>query len=128
MPFPVAAAARGAGMLASLFRKKAKKGPDRRSGNGDGVFSGGGSPSTINLPSFENFGRGGLIRRAPTARPGSGNVTRLPGSGPGGFNMYAMPRRRRRRGFTSRDISQAKRMIRMLKDIEQVARAPHRKR
>lgn len=64
----------------------------------------------------------------------------VPGAGPlpGGFGSsfslpvsggsFPRPRRRRRKGFSARDISQAKRMMKMLKEIHAIAPKPSYRR
>lgn len=121
-PALIAAGARFLGSSAlALFKKKAKKlaGPIA-TGIGTvlapaaGAYLGGRQPPSLPRPG---------LPRPPGRMP-----PRMPAGQAAAYGEYMPYRRRRRRGFTPRDISQAKRIIRMLKDIEHVARSPVRKR
>lgn len=126
MPVPWMAIASAA---SQLLKKKAKK--PGGGGGGSGATGGwGGAAGALSTTAMEYFGRGGR-QPAPRGRgatgswpapvtPGAGRgTTWRPDMGPPGRGQYCGPRGpRRRRGFTARDISQTKRMIRMLKDLD----------
>lgn len=61
--------------------------------------------------------RRGTLRAPAPAMPGVGAIPGL-GRPPGGMGF---PRRRRGRGFTSRDIRQTRRMMKLLKEFQALA-------